>query len=183
MGAIIDIVGSLALRGVIIALVMNLILTLRDAEYERTSVAAATQNVATAARVIERDLKCAGYYVQDTVLTAFLIATSEHVQFRGAMKNDSTINTIDIRIADDPSGETGSKVIARSIDSGLPLYLARGSVTMSIEYYDSLGVTTSTLNDIMSISVLLSQKNEYSMTDTLSSTIKKEIWVFPGNLQ
>ncbi|MBI3005408.1 MAG: hypothetical protein HYY49_08325, partial [Ignavibacteriales bacterium] len=70
MGAILDIVGSIALRGVILALVMNLILTLRDAEYERTSAATTTQSLATAARVIEKDLKYAGYYSDTTAITA-----------------------------------------------------------------------------------------------------------------
>ena len=183
MGAIIDIIGSLALRGVILALVMNLILTLRDAEYERTSVASTTQNLATAARVLERDLKYVGYYSDTTSLTSFLLASNDRVLFLGDIDDNGKIDTVDIRLADDPSGKSGSKVIARSVDGGLPLYLAHGSVSMNIQYYNSLGATTTTLDDILSLSLLLTQKNEYSMTDTSASTIKKEIWIFPANLQ
>ncbi|MBI3004178.1 MAG: hypothetical protein HYY49_02035 [Ignavibacteriales bacterium] len=162
---------------------MNLILTLRDAEYERTSAASTIQNLATAARVIEKDLKYAGYYADTTAITAFLVATNDRVQFVGDIDNNLLIDTIDIWLADDPSGEPNSKVIARKVGNGLPLYLAQGSVSMNLQYYDSLGVATLVTNEILAISVLLSQRNEYSMTDTSSSVIKREVLVFPANLQ
>ena len=189
MGAILDIIGSLAVRGVILTLIIGLIITLRDAEYERTSVATTGQNLSVAARVMERDLKYAGYNVDSTVANVFRIADSQHVEFLGDVDNDyvpatgAGMDTIDYRIWDDPSGEIGSKVIARRINSQPPWYIAKGPVSMMLMYYDSLGAPTTVLQDILSISVLLSMKNHYPIDDTLYATINREILVFPANLQ
>jgi hypothetical protein len=186
MGAILDIVGSLALRGVMVALVINLMMTLRDAEYEKTSLATTTQNLSTTARIIEKDLKYAGFNLDTLAASAFRLADSNRVEFLGALKDTSVygyVDTINIQLADDPSGEIGSKVIARSINGGLPLYIAKGPISMKIQYYDSAGTTTTNLSKIQSVSVLLTQKVPFVVTDTASATLKKEIWVFPANLQ
>ena len=189
MGAILDIIGSLVIRGVILTLIISLIITLRDAEYERTSVASTGQNLSVAARVMERDLKYAGYNVDTTIVNLFLIADSQHVKFLGDLDDNyvpatgAGMDTIDFSIGADPSGEPNSKVIARKVNSALPWYIAKGPVSMKIMYYDSLGAPTSTLANILSVSVLLSMKNNYPINDTLYATINREILVFPSNLQ
>lgn len=181
MGAILDILGSLALRAVIAALVINLIILLRDTQYERTSQATTTQNLATAIRIIERDLNYAGY---NTVTTPFLIATSQEVKFISDLDNSpvTLVDTVDFRIAADPSGEANSKVILRVQNNQLPLYIAKGQLTLNFQYYDSLSAVTGTLSKIKSVSVSLSLKNTYTPNDTTFSTIKKEQRVFPANL-
>ena len=181
MGAILDIIGSLALRGVIAALVINLIILLRDTQYERTSHATTTQNLTTAGRVIENDLKYAGY---STMTTPFLIATGQEVKFISDLDDNSgtPIDTINFKIAADPSGEPNSKVILRVKNGGLPLYIAKGEVTLAFQYYDSLSAVTAILSKIKSVSVSLTLKNTYTPNDTSFSTIKKELKVFPVNL-
>lgn len=189
MGAILDIIGSLAIRGVILTLIIGLIITLRDAEYERTSVATTGQNLSVAARVMERDLKYAGYNADSTIINVFMIADSERVKFLGDLDDNyvpatgAGMDTIDYRIGADPSGEVNSRVIARTVNSGFPLYIAKGPVSMKIMYCDSGGTPTSILANILSISVLLSMKNHYPIDDTLYATIQREILVFPANLQ
>jgi len=64
----------------------------------------------------------------------------------------------------------------------LPWYIARGELTMSFQYYDSLSMVTATLGKIKSVSVSLSLKSPYSGSDSSFSTIKKEFRVFPANL-
>jgi len=185
MGAILDIIGSIAIRAVIVTLIITLILTLRDAEYERTSIASTGENLSVGSRVMERDLKCAGYNVNDTS-NVFLIADSQQVKFLGDINNDGTLDIVHYQIGADPSGVVNSKVIARTLNAGFPLYIAKGPVSMKITYYDSLGNAMNspiTLSKILSVSVLLSMKNNYPMNDTLSVTIKREIIVFPANLQ
>ena len=183
MGAILDIIGSLAVRGVILTLIISLIITLRDAQYERTSVATTGQNLSTAARVMERDLRYAGYNADTTIVNVFLTADSQHVEFLGDLDDFGGLDTVDYRIWADPSGEVDSKVIARRVNSQPPWYIAKGPVSMKLMYYDSLGAPTSTLTNILSISVLLSMKNHYPIDDTLYATIHREILVFPTNLQ
>jgi len=183
MGAILDIVGSLAIRGVILTMIISLIITLRDAEYERTSVATTGQNLSVAARVMERDLRYAGYNADTTITDIFLIADSQQVKFLGALTEFGALDTISYRIGANPNGEADSRVIARTINNGFPLYIANGPVSMKIIYYDSLGASTSTLSSIISISVLFSMKNNYPINDTSFATINREILVFPINLQ
>jgi len=179
MGAILDIIGSLALRGVIAALVINLIITLRDAQYERTSQATTTGNLATAIRIIERDLKYAGY---KAVTTPFLTATAQEVKFISDIDDNPPVDTLDLRIAADPSGEPNSQVILRVKNSGLPLYIAKGELTLAFQYYDSLSAVTAILSKIKSVSVSMTLRNTYTPNDTSFSTIKKELRVFPANL-
>jgi len=182
MGAMLDIIGSLAIRGVILTLIINLIITLRDAQYERTSVATTGQNLSVAARIMEKDLKYAGYNAADSI-DVFLIADSQQVEFLGDVDNDSTLDIVNYQIVANPSGEVDSKVIARTLNSAFPLYIANGPVSMKIMYYDAAGTSTSTLSNISSLSVLLSMKNNYPIDDTLFATIRREILVFPANLQ
>ena len=181
MGVITDIIGSIVVRGMIIAIVIGLTVMLRDELFRRTSAATTYQTLSVVGSVIEKDLTSAGYNV--AVRPVFLKADSDDCKFMGDVDNNGIVDTVEFvlaREAGDTDPNSKIRILTRTL-GGTPLQITRAPVTMKFEYYDSLSVSTTNLLKVNSISVLLSQWDSYQ-SDNPKAIVRKEIRVFPSNL-
>lgn len=182
MGAILDIVGSLAIRGVILVIIINLSLTMRDALYQKTSRATALQNLSNAAGIIEKDVKMLGYNVASKPYV--LNAESQRLRFLADLDNNSIVDTVEYKFSADPLlwPDTLTKVIIRSVSGQPSLRIAKGKqLTLSFEYDDSTGVVTSIINNIFAIGVKMALAQDYFQKDSVAY-VRREFHIFPTNL-
>ncbi|MGB2869701.1 MAG: hypothetical protein WBD36_14690 [Bacteroidota bacterium] len=187
MGVVLDILGSILVRGMIIAIVIGLTLTLRDELYKRTSDANILQTLTTVGSVIEKDMTQAGYHVASD--TAFLKADSTDCKFLGDIPDanglvDGIVDTVEYAVSTDPSETDPSsktRILARTVNGSTPYTFFKGPINVKFTYYDSLGVVTTHITSVASISILLSQWNTFLLSDT-TAIVRRELWVFPSNL-
>jgi hypothetical protein len=183
MGALLDIVGSLAIRGAIILVVVSLTITLRDALYSNTSRMNTAQVLDNASTIMEKDIRQAGYDV--TTAPAFLRADSNQMSFLSNINNGvGIVDTLQYLLARDPNDldpNSQVRLLTRVVDGQAPMTLAKGVLTLRFTYLDSLGLSTADLNNIQSISVLMTLQDTYQ-TDSGYVMIRREFQIFPVNL-
>lgn len=186
MGVVLDILGSIAVRGTIIAIVIGLTLTLRDELYKRTSAANILQTLTTVGSVMESDLTQAGYHVSSD---SFLRADSTDCKFLGDMGTstvppDGIVDTVEYVLSTDPSDSdpnSKTRILSRVVNGSTAYQFFKGPINVRFSYYDSLGVVTANVHSVSSVSVLLSQWNTFLLSDT-TAIVRREFWVFPSNL-
>lgn len=183
MGSVLDIVYSLAIRGVIVAMVIGLTFTMRDALYNKTSVASTTQILTTAAQTMERDIELMGYNV---VGVPILLAQNNEVTFLSDIynNNDGSFETVDYQLIPDasvPGAIPPIYILQRTVNGSNPLQAGRGPISLNISYFDSLGAQTSVLGNIRSLGIVLTGQIDYQLANG-DSIVTKQFHVYPSNL-
>ena len=181
MGTILDIVGSLAIRAVIILVVIGLTITLRDALYKKTSRTTTSQTLANAATVMEKDIRLAGY---NSASWPFVSADSSQFTFLADLNNVGNVDTVQYLLTRDPNDldpNSQVRLLARVVDGQTSTTLATGVMTLQFTYFDSVGVSTANLGNVQSVKVALSLLDPYP-PDTAYAVVRREFRVFPGNL-
>ena len=181
MGTILDIVGSLAIRAVIILVVIGLTITLRNALYQKTSRTTTSQVLANAASVMEKDMRLAGY---NSAAWPFIGGDSTQMTFLADLNNVGNVDTVQYLLTRDPNDtdpDSQVRLLSRVVDGQTSTTLAKGVMTLHFTYLDSVGASTLNLTNVQSIAVDLSLLDPYP-PDSSYAIVRREFRVFPGNL-
>lgn len=179
MGVIFDILGSFVVRAAIVAVMLNLMISLNEALYRKNDRLYLTQVLEAPAKVIANDLRLAGYNASKTFARAY----SNDMMFYADTGNDGSVETIRFYL----SGST----LYRTINGGTPFELARSVTYYRIIYYNiySNQVGGSSISGIKSIYVQLTIRSTNNITsiNTGSSSSSNQVatWedrIFPPNL-
>jgi hypothetical protein len=160
LGAILDIIFSLVIRGAIAIAILNMTIALQGKLSEKTAQANMFNLTSTVGRVMGDEMKMIGYNVSAPFFT---VATKDSIEFtyynttlgsqrwvkyrKGSPSElSSTTNPKDCRLyrADGASSGTAT-----------PQLLASGVVTMEYKYFNATGDTTTVPANIKSFSIHL----------------------------
>ena len=162
MGAILDIILSLAVRGAIAVAVLNVTIALQSKLSEKTVQANEFGLVVTVSRILREDLEKTGYnmgappYItnasKDTIEVCYKAdpppvypaGSLTKVKYYAGSVNEllSTTNPRD-------------RILYKAVNGGTRTVVAKGVDSLSFQYFDANGAQTAVLNNIRSFSVYL----------------------------
>ncbi|HEY4611786.1 MAG TPA: hypothetical protein VII11_02265 [Bacteroidota bacterium] len=176
MAIALDIIGSLAIRGAIVLIILRLNVSMQQALTLKTTTANVRENLAAMVSVIETDFRQAGYGVTGTV---FQKADSNDVIFVADFSNNGSIDTIRIYL--------DSSNVYRRVNSWKTLLIGSGVTQMKFEYVDITGVTTATDSTITSIKLSVGMEENYVLQElgdgrTYRPSARSTHQFFPQNL-
>ncbi|MGH2569432.1 MAG: hypothetical protein ACRDGA_13925 [Bacteroidota bacterium] len=177
MNIILDIVGSLAIRGAIVLVVLQLNVSLHQTLYLKTATANVRGNLATMVSIIEADVRQAGYGVTGTT---FLTIDSDDVEFLADLNNDGTVDTLRYYL-------NGTSVYRTVTGSATPVCIGVGLTQFKFEYIDVTGIATASPETVRSVKFLAAMETNYEIKQTSdgesyrpSATVEHQF--FPQNL-
>ncbi|KAB2922079.1 MAG: hypothetical protein F9K22_12520 [Bacteroidetes bacterium] len=180
MGVVFDILGSFVVRAAIVAVMLNLMLSLHEQLQKKNEQVYMSEVMDAPAQTLASDFKNAGYNSSKV----FPTASSSEARFYADTDNNGTSELIRFYVS--------SGILYRTIDGGSDFELARSVSLFRLVYYDSLGNPKSGLNvsGIKSIYIRLRlQSVSYGVTTRYSgksdSTLYTTEWrehIFPKNL-
>lgn len=186
MAFILDLVGSMAIRGAIVLIVLKLVLILNTTLYDRTALANTNVMLGATSDVMYRDIRLAGYNV---TATAFTAAEPTDMQFNGDVDNNGSVDAI--RIYGVQDGTTQLWKVYRVVNGGAPLMIGSGLMSFSFVYKTRNSVVITTPSDSLA-SIAAIQATLVGKVNVLSSnlyldsskdtTATREFRVFPMNL-
>lgn len=134
MNIMLDIIGSLVIRGAIVLVILRLNVSLHQTLCLKTATSNVRAKLGTMVSVIETDFRQAGYNVSGF---AFVQFDSSDVRFLGDTKNNGTIDTVRFYL-------TGTSVYRKVSNSPTTICLGVGVTQMKFEYFDITGVKATT---------------------------------------
>lgn len=184
MGFMIDLIGSLALIGVLILTVAMVNVNLNQAVYDSTFELTAQQNLIELAGTLEYDFLKIGYRAPKPAIT---YADSTSVTFKADIENVGAVDSIryflgsptDPGVALTPNPR--DRVLYRLNGDEPQRGTSLGVVRFHLSYYDSAGAVTSTLSQIKSIKVQLSVESPYPVDTTYAGAYWEKL-IYPRNL-
>lgn len=176
---ILDIVGSMAIRGAIVLVMINLVLTLNTALYDRTAQANTRQNLGATADIMYQDIKYAGYRLPAN--NTFSTSKTNDLKFSGDFNDNGTVaSDEEVRYYGVFDATNGVWKLYRVYGTSSPLMVADNLQSFLFTYYDNKGRSTNDKDKVESLEVTLVGKvSGISTTDTTTTTVFK---VFPMNL-
>ena len=183
MGAIIDIIGSLVIRAVIVIVMLNLSVSLQTTLYQKTSRAVVKQSVASTAQTVIADMKLIGYNASSPMQNA----TPDDIQFLAAIDSSNGPVKLVHYYTSVQSTSPKRMVLYRQINGGAPQEVGRDIDSLVFSYYDSIGNVPPNLADIRSVKLRFSVASKDSFAGFLNSDTKvfEGVWerqFFPKNL-
>ncbi len=170
MSAILDIVGSLAIRGAIVLVILKLNLSLHETLYTKSATASVKQNLATMVSVIDTDIRQVGYNV---LITPFLKATAQDIEFLTDLGNDGTVDDVHYYLQ--------NGIVYRVVNGGNPLEIGRGITTFNFQYFSPTNLLTTDLSVIRSIKLSVTMEADF-LIDGVRPTALYEFQFWPQNL-
>lgn len=180
MGVVFDILGSFVVRAAIVAVMLNLMLSLHEQLQKKNEQVYMSEMLAAPSMTIVSDLRLAGYNSS----TIFPMASTSEMQFYADLDNNGVSELVRYYV--------NSGILYRTIDGGTAFELARSVTLFRLRYYNSTGTALSGINvaGIRSIDVRLRlQSVSYGVTTRYSgssdSTLYTAEWrehIFPKNL-
>ena len=174
MATILDIIGSMLVRGAILLMMLNLSLQMNKAVYQKTGFAAMRQNTAISAQILYDDLYLA---------KSFTTATPDSIQF-AAVDSNGTSYAVHYYLAGESSPTIPLKMLYRSINGGTAQLVAHNVAKLNVEYYNLNGSSTTIVGDVRSVRFRISiQTEEQSSQENEKPMLA--FWekvVFPPNL-
>ena len=184
MGLMIDLIGSLALIGVLILTVAMVHVNMNQAMYESTFELTAQQNLIELARLLEYDFLKIGYRTPKPAIT---LADSDRITFKADLENLGSVDSVQYYLG----STTGVGVAATPNPRDRVLYRLRngeaekgtslGVVQFHLTYYDSTGIVTSDVNLIRSIKAQLMVESQYPVDSTYAGAYWEKL-IYPRNL-
>ena len=176
MAIALDIIGSLAIRGAIVLIMLQLNVSLRQTLTLKTATANIRENLSTMSSIIEDDVRQAGYNVAGTT---FLQNDTSAVKFQADLLNDGTIDTVYFYLS-------GTEVY-RQVNSQTPLRIGIGVTQLYFTYLNSSGVATTTSSAIKSMKWEIALEENFTVTglgdgETYRPSASSEYQVYPENL-
>ena len=175
MHVMLDIVGSLIIRGMIVVTILRLNVSLNQTLYFKTSMANVRANLGAMVSVFETDIRQAGYGTS----TPFTRADSNDIEFRGDFSNSGNVQTVRYYLE-------GTNIY-RQYNNSPRVSVARGVKAFKLEYYDQVGILTATLSSIRSIKLTIEIEEDFEIIEAAGSQklrpyAKSEHQFFPENL-
>lgn len=196
MNMMLDIIGSMVIRGSIVLMTFYLMINLQNALYKKTAVAIVKQKTVVPAQVLTDDLRLAGY--GPTTSKDFAIAKSDEMQFSADINGDSTsliwneatssyVSTVNADyqsgnipeiihyyLGAAPAGST-HRVLYRQINAATPLELARDVDSVYFTYYNVFGTSVSGLNvsGIKSVKISLVMASAEKLADEITTAPRR----------
>ena len=155
MGALLDIIGSLVVRGSIVAIMVTVTYSLHNALYVRTSQSIAQQKVATVSEIMKSDIKQIGY---NTSLTPVLTMSASDFRFIGDLDNNGVVDSIRYHVAID-------SILYRTVNSASPAPLLYYVSMLAFKYTDMSGVVTADRDLVKTISIKIATKEPNVLDD------------------
>lgn len=159
MGAIIDIILSLALRGAIVLAVLNMTISLQHKLSEKTVQANEINLTNTVASIMKFDFDKTGYNWTYGP-PYFSIASADTIEFvYSSTQPPSAPSPWRVKYYLGPLSELSNtpndsdRVLYTSVNGGARIKVAVGAVRLKFQYFDNTGATTAVLSNIKSFSV------------------------------
>ena len=137
MGTMLDVIGSIVIRGAIMLAILNLTFQMNTALYQKTALAATRQATVIPAQIMYGDIYVAGY--GETTSKTFALAKQNEISFFADVNNDGTPESVHYYL----QGESAAKGLYRqvsSINNNAPALIAHNVTSMTFDYYDIDGV-------------------------------------------
>ena len=191
MGTILDIIGSMIIRGAIVAVILTLNVNLHNALYQKTARTSVKESIAIPAQLMLADIKLAGY--GKLTSKTFLIAQAEEIKFYSDVNDDSTAETVRYYLSPVVAGVTHRTLYREvsSIGGGAPQAVGQNIVSLVIKYFNINGTQLSygsPKSGIKSILVQITMESPSLIAETLNqgvSRYQRGFWerqIFPRNL-
>jgi hypothetical protein len=183
MGAILDLVGSAIIAGLLLLMLMSVNNNVSEFTILNGLSASAQENLVELATEVEYDFRKIGFRVGNPN-TAIISCDSTSISFRSDIDNDMTLDTVSYSLGQ-PAQMTSTlnpndrklirTVNAAQISSSLGLTLFR------LRYYDSSGNSTWTASAVKGLEVALQVESPFPV----DTTYARAFWrtrIFPKNL-
>ncbi len=169
MSVMLDLIGSMIVRGAIMLTFLYLTVNLQNALYEKTIYAAVKQKTVIPMEILTDDLRMAGY--GPTTSKVFPIAQAQAVKFYGDFNSDSTSESMYYYLGSAYAG-TDRKSLFRVRNGGTPFELARDVDSLAFTYFNLTGAVIApalNVSGIKSIKVWISFESNGQTTDIMTS--------------
>jgi len=175
MSIILDILGSMVIRGAVVLIILSTNVSLHTLLYQKTARTSVTEKLAETIEPLRADIKRAGL---NTTSVSFIIADSNQIKFLADVDGNGVADTAyyylsptsELSVTDNPN----DRKMYRVLNGGQPYDFASGVVQLKFEYFDVISL-------IRSISVKLFM--EYgSAFDGRYPSSYGECHVFPSNV-
>ena len=171
MSVMLDIIGSMVIRGAIVLMTLYLSVSLQSAYTYKNTLYTVKQKTVIPAQVLTDDIRLAGY--GPTTSKIFTTAMSQAMQFSADINNDSVAETVHYYLGPTYTGSTHRSLYREvsSINGGAPYELARDVDSLCFTYYDVYGNTLSGSNvsGIKSIKVSLVMESNAEVADEITT--------------
>jgi hypothetical protein len=171
MSVMLDIIGSMVIRGAIVLMTLYLSVGLQSAYTYKSTLYIVKQKTVIPAQVLTDDIRLAGY--GPTTSKVFTTATSQAMQFSADINNDSIPETVYYYLGSTYAGSTHKSLFREvsSINGGAPFELARDVDSLCFTYYDVYGNTLSGSNvsGIKSVKVSLVMESSGQVADEITT--------------
>ena len=183
MVAIMDIIGSFIIGGIILIMSTKLSVVMSDNGQQTNVSLAAEQNCVTLSKMLESDLAKAGHRKQSNVM---IVTDSTKIEFYGDIDDDGTVDSVSYS-----SGPLTSSYISLNPRHRL-MYRTWNTTTTTMNlgvtkfnviYYDSAGVKTSQPNLVRSFKVKMDLESVIPMSDTTYAVVHWEQYIKPKAFQ
>lgn len=189
MWSLIDTIGSVAIGGMILLLVISINLQMNSLSTEILENNLVQSRAASSTEIIKYDLYKIGYRVQGDKIG---IADSIQILFYSDINNDSSIDTLDYQLVTpqfDSANVNPNKTLYRNLNGQGQKIIAYAS-QFKLTYYDSLGsmisyyslLSQAYRNKIRSVKVEMTASSDYSVNDYYQATDWASI-INPKNLK
>ncbi len=181
MSIMLDLIGSMIVRGAIMLTFLYLTINLQNALYEKTIYATVKQKTVIPAQILTDDLRMAGY--GPSTSKTFSIAYLQEIQFSvelnvsdtygaSAAHSDPAPNVVHYYLGPATQPDSTHRILYRRVDTRTPFQAATDVDSLVFTYFDSLGVTISpglNVQHIKSIKVRLVMQSNAQTTDIMTS--------------
>jgi len=171
MSVMLDIIGSMVIRGAIVLMTLYLSVGLQSAYTYKSTLYIVKQKTVVPAEILTDDIRLAGY--GPTTSKVFDTAQSQAIQFHADINNDSIPETVYYFLGPTYTGSIHRSLFraVSSINGGTPFELARDVDSLCFTYYDVYGNTLSGSNvwGIKSIKVSLVMESSGQVADEITT--------------
>ncbi|HWP82423.1 MAG TPA: hypothetical protein VNN76_07190 [Bacteroidota bacterium] len=172
MGVIIDLIGSMIVRGTIVVIVVTMMLQLHNTLYERNAQSIAQQKMMTVSDIITMDFKLLGYNVP-VGTNPILRIESQRIDFLGDLGNNGTIDTIRYYMP------VGDSVLYRQENNNLGEILHFVNL-LEFQYFNEFGAYTAQVDSVKMIQVRIGTKEPPLFSDFRPSGYWETVFIPPN---
>ena len=171
MSVMLDIIGSMVIRGAIVLMTLYLSVGLQSAYTYKNTLYAVKQKTVIPAEILTDDIRLAGY--GPTTSKVFAIASSQEIEFSADINDDSVAETVHYYLGSTYSGSTHRSLyrVVSSINGGSPSEIARDVDSLCFTYYNVYGTAVSGTNvsGIKSVKVSLVMESNAQVADEITT--------------
>ncbi len=177
MNIVLDIVGSMMIRSVIVIAILRITLSMNDSLYRKTAENTLRQNLAVASEIMYFDFKNLGF---GSTTETIIAANPAELQYWADLNNDGVLDRVHYYRSTAQHDTTQSSVYRR-INDEAPLAIATGVTAFQFTYFNASGVATTTVSEIRSFSIRITIEQRYS-TIGVNPSVSWESLFFPPNI-